>query len=163
MSDRICLMNNGHIEQIGAPSELYFHPRSVFVADFLGESNLLTGTILESGANAVVEGPGGLKIQAIANASLKRGEKVRLMERPESLRLMAREEDAANVAEGILKEIVFVGGVRRYYVALAGDVVVSVKRLTLADDNSKRTGDTVRIGWERQHTIMLGETKRGHQ
>jgi len=163
MSDRICLMNNGHIEQIGAPSELYFHPRSVFVADFLGESNLLTGTILESGANSVVEGPGGLKIQAIAGAALKRGEKVRLMVRPESLRLLAREENAANVAEGTLKEIVFVGGVRRYYVALSGDVVVSLKQLTVNDDIAKRPGDIVRIGWDRQHTIALGETKRGPQ
>ena len=41
MSDRICLMNNGRIEQLGTPQDLYFRPRSVFVAEFLGESNIL--------------------------------------------------------------------------------------------------------------------------
>ena len=45
MSDRICLMNHGKIEQLGTPSELYFRPRTLFVADFLGESNLLEGTV----------------------------------------------------------------------------------------------------------------------
>src|SRR3954466_5761357 len=45
MSDRICLMNGGRIEQLGMPSDLYFRPRSVFVADFLGESNLLSATV----------------------------------------------------------------------------------------------------------------------
>src|ERR1700720_2867371 len=45
MSDRICLMNAGAIEQLGTPQDLYFRPRSVFVADFLGESNLLSATV----------------------------------------------------------------------------------------------------------------------
>ena len=45
MSDRICLMNNSRIEQIGSPAELYFSPRSVFAADFIGESNLLDGQV----------------------------------------------------------------------------------------------------------------------
>src|SRR5580765_8070366 len=45
MSDRICLMNHGRIEQLGTPSDLYFRPRTLFVAEFLGESNLLEGTV----------------------------------------------------------------------------------------------------------------------
>ncbi|MBB1652067.1 ABC transporter ATP-binding protein, partial [Delftia sp. UME58] len=45
MSDRICLMNGGAIEQLGTPADLYFRPRTLFVADFLGESNLLQGEV----------------------------------------------------------------------------------------------------------------------
>ena len=45
MSDRICLMNDGRIEQIGTPQDLYFRPRTLFAADFLGESNLLAGVV----------------------------------------------------------------------------------------------------------------------
>ena len=45
MSDRICLMNDGRIEQLGSPAELYFRPRTLFVADFLGESNLLPARV----------------------------------------------------------------------------------------------------------------------
>jgi ABC-type Fe3+/spermidine/putrescine transport system ATPase subunit len=46
MSDRICLMNNSRIEQIGSPADLYFSPRSVFAADFIGESNLLDAQVV---------------------------------------------------------------------------------------------------------------------
>ena len=54
MSDRICLMNDARIEQIGTPADLYFQPRSVFAADFLGESNLLPATVLESTSTSTV-------------------------------------------------------------------------------------------------------------
>ncbi len=47
MSDRICVMNDGRIDQIGTPNELYFHPSTVFSADFLGESNLFNAEVLE--------------------------------------------------------------------------------------------------------------------
>ena len=46
MSDRICLMNEGRIEQIGSPADLYFQPNSIFAADFLGESNLFAGKVI---------------------------------------------------------------------------------------------------------------------
>ena len=55
MSDRICLMNGGRIEQLGTPDDLYFRPCSLFVADFLGESNLLPGRITDAS-------PGGLQV-----------------------------------------------------------------------------------------------------
>ena len=53
MSDRICLMNAGAIEQIGTPEDLYFRPRSIFVADFLGESNLLSATVRDIDAQGL--------------------------------------------------------------------------------------------------------------
>ena len=63
MSDRICLMNEGEIEQVGAPSDLYFRPRSVFAADFLGESNLLDAVVTAAGDGAAeVKGPDGAPI-----------------------------------------------------------------------------------------------------
>ena len=54
MSDRICLMNDARIEQIGTPADLYFRPASVFAADFLGESNLLPATVAGTGGGEVV-------------------------------------------------------------------------------------------------------------
>ena len=53
MSDRICLMNDGRIEQLGSPDDLYFRPRTLFVADFLGESNLLPARVSEVAADAL--------------------------------------------------------------------------------------------------------------
>ncbi|MGO8869257.1 MAG: ABC transporter ATP-binding protein [Alphaproteobacteria bacterium] len=158
MSDRICLMNNGRIEQLGAPQELYFRPRSVFVADFLGESNLLPGTVIASGGSLVVEGPGGLKVRAMPSVDLGVGARVRLMARPESLRLIGPGEEADNVAEGTLAEVVFVGGVRRYYVALAGEAMLAVKELTDAGAAARNPGERVRVGWEAARTIALPES-----
>jgi putative spermidine/putrescine transport system ATP-binding protein len=53
MSDRICLMNGGRIEQLGTPSDLYFRPKTLFVADFIGESNLLRGSVTGANGSAV--------------------------------------------------------------------------------------------------------------
>jgi putative spermidine/putrescine transport system ATP-binding protein len=156
MSDRICLMNNGRIEQLGAPQELYFRPRSVFVADFLGESNLLSGIVRESGERLLVEGPGRLMLSAMADGTLAIGTKVRLMVRPESLRLLAPGEAGENAAEGTLEEIVFTGGVRRYYVAIPGEAVLAVKELT-DKAAARNVGDAVRVGWEAAATIALPE------
>ncbi len=160
MSDRICLMNNGLIEQIGAPQELYFQPRSVFVADFLGESNLLPATVLENGRTIRLEAQGGLRLEG-AGGGFGQGERVRVMVRPESLRLLAPGEQAANLAEGTLKEVVFMGGIRRYYVALPGDVVLTVKQLTVTEEGARSPGERVRVGWERERTVVLPESGRG--
>src|SRR4051794_7365585 len=64
MSDRICLMRQGRVEQIGSPEELYFRPRTEFAADFLGESNIIPGIIVTSGAAGLVQGPGDLRLRA---------------------------------------------------------------------------------------------------
>jgi putative spermidine/putrescine transport system ATP-binding protein len=160
MSDRICLMNNGRIEQIGAPQELYFAPRSVFVADFLGESNLLPGTVLEGGRQATVEGPAGLRIRASAADAVRPGERVRLMVRPESLRLLASGEEASNTAAGTLKEVVFVGGVRRYFVALPDGTMLAIKELTVSEDGARKPGDAVRVGWAQERTVVLPDGER---
>ena len=157
MSDRICLMKDGRIEQLGTPDELYFRPRSVFVADFLGESNLLPGTVAASGETLLVHGPAGLKLKALARDALASGSRVRLMVRPESLRLLAPGEAAENVAEGKLEEIVFTGGVRRYYVAIGSEVTLAVKELT-QKSAALAPGELVRVGWDAAHTIALPES-----
>ena len=88
MSDRICLMNGGAIEQLGTPADLYFRPRTLFVADFLGESNLLQGEVTAvDGATLTVRlAHQGVSGQALSNgATVKVGQKVTLMLRPQNL------------------------------------------------------------------------------
>jgi putative spermidine/putrescine transport system ATP-binding protein len=154
MSDRICLMNNGRIEQIGTPQALYFKPRSVFAAEFLGESNILDATVAETGATTVLRGPDGLTLRAPgADAGVAVGHAVKLVVRPESLRLLAPDETADNIAAGQIKEQVFVGGVSRAFVALPGGVVLSLKQLTAA--TPPPSGSAVRVGWSAAHTLML--------
>lgn len=154
MSDRICLMNNGRIEQLGTPQDLYFRPRSVFVAEFLGESNILEARVAEPGDPARLDAA-GLSIRARGAAAAKAGECVKLVLRPEHLRLLADGEAADNVAQGRMKEIVFVGGVTRCFVSLPGGLTLSVKQLSLGADAAPRAGDQVRVGWSLDSGVAL--------
>jgi putative spermidine/putrescine transport system ATP-binding protein len=154
MSDRICLMNNGRIEQIGTPRELYFRPRTMFVAQFLGESNILEGTVAERGETTLLAAGEGLRVRAASADGAQPGDKVKFVVRPESLRLLAPGEPAENVAEGTLKETVFVGGVSRYFVTLPGGILLSAKQLT-GGTASPRPGDAVRVGWSAAQTLVL--------
>jgi putative spermidine/putrescine transport system ATP-binding protein len=159
MSDRICLMNNGRIEQIGTPQELYFRPRSVFVAEFLGESNILEARLRERGPAPLLDAGGGLEIRAAAADGAQRGETVTIVVRPESIRLLDPGDAADNAVAGTIKETVFVGGVSRHFVALPGGIVLSAKQLT-GSAPPPRPGDTVRVGWSARHTLVLPTTTR---
>ena len=87
MSDRICLMNGGRIEQLGTPPDLYFRPKTLFVADFIGESNLLRGNVsAANGSNVeVMLGDGATRVTATAHAPMSGGDKVRVMVRPQNI------------------------------------------------------------------------------
>src|SRR5829696_9026340 len=155
MSDRICLMRQGRIEQIGSPEELYFRPRTEFAADFLGESNIIPGLVVASGAAGIVKGPGGLHMHASVEDALTPGQRVKLVIRPESLRILQPGEMAENVAEGTLAESLFIGGVCRHYVAVADDLVLSLKQLTDAGETAPPAGTRIRVGWRGDHTLVL--------
>ncbi|HZS83551.1 MAG TPA: ABC transporter ATP-binding protein [Stellaceae bacterium] len=155
LSDRICLMNNGRIEQLGTPAELYFRPHSTFVAEFLGESNLLDAVVSAPGDPSLLDGPGGLRLCVRGGGDLAAGERVRLVLRPEHVRLLAAGEHADNVAAGEVKETVFVGGVTRFFVALPGGAVLSAKQLTPGLGGLPRPGEAVRLGWNAEHMVVL--------
>jgi len=88
MSDRIAVFNKGQIEQIGTPNEIYDHPTSRFVADFIGETNLLDGTIETSNANGLTLSlPGGKRILVAAGSGNPAGKAVTISLRPEKIRL----------------------------------------------------------------------------
>ena len=154
MSDRICLMNNGRIEQIGTPQELYFSPRSVFVAQFLGESNILDATVRQAGETMTLSGPSGLVLRGRGDGAAA-GEPVKVIIRPERLRLLGDREAAENSATGTLRETVFAGGVTRYFVALPDGPVLSAKQLSAGGEREPRIGDTVRLGWSAENALVL--------
>ncbi len=83
MSDRIVVMNHGRIEQVGTPKELYFSPRTRFVAGFFGDNNLISGTLSNA---ASVDSPLG-KLPVADTSGCKQGDKVLVGIRPESLKL----------------------------------------------------------------------------
>src|SRR5215469_4995508 len=83
MSDRIAVINHGHIEQVGAPAELYDRPVNRFVASFVGESNFLSATAVGNEAELVVANLGSTKVRAVGNGLLAAGTPLILAVRPE--------------------------------------------------------------------------------
>ncbi|HEX6442863.1 MAG TPA: ABC transporter ATP-binding protein, partial [Stellaceae bacterium] len=152
MSDRICLLNQGRIEQIGTPQDLYFRPRSLFAAEFLGESNILDASVGEAGK---LIGPGGLVLQVKDGSAGRPGERVKVLVRPERLHLLGDGESADNVAEGELGETVFAGGMTRCFVRLPEGTVLSGRQLTDRVSEKFRPGARVRVGWRADHALLL--------
>jgi putative spermidine/putrescine transport system ATP-binding protein len=128
VSDRIVVMNKGHIEQIGTPAEIYGDPASLFVADFVGVNNLVPGKVREArGRTVMVETAAGL-LEA-SHRSSSNGDHVQLALRPEMITLMPA-GDASSAGggqlEGTVKMAAFLGAATRYEVEVCDDVVLKV-------------------------------------
>jgi spermidine/putrescine transport system ATP-binding protein len=104
MSDRIAVMNTGRIEQIGTPAEVYEQPATVFVADFLGASNLMDAECLGDGVVRV----GDFRLRAGCGEVAARGP-VRVVARPERLALLDHGSSGDNCLQGMVERTVYVG------------------------------------------------------
>jgi putative spermidine/putrescine transport system ATP-binding protein len=154
MSDRICLMRNGRIEQLGSARELYFTPRTIYTADFLGESNLLNVTLQPTKDGVRVLAAGGLEIRLPAGAGFP-SRPVKMMIRPEKLTLLGAEEMAPNVADGVIEDVVFVGGITNFRVRIADGVFLTAKCLTRRLQFAVTPGIPARVGWSNDDAILL--------
>jgi putative spermidine/putrescine transport system ATP-binding protein len=109
MSDRIAVFDKGRIEHIGTPSEIYDRPQSRFVADFIGETNLLEGVVEASdGGETVLVLPGGQKIRVAGSNSAAPGSPLTVSLRPERVRLNDRDA-SANVLKATVIDSVYHG------------------------------------------------------
>ncbi len=161
MSDRICLMNGGRIEQLGPPDELYFRPATSFAADFLGESNLIAATVAAADAAGVaVRLADGRPLQADAAPGVAVGDAVAVMIRPESIRVLAPGERADNEIEAIANEVLLTGSVTRLIARSSGDLAVSASFLTDRSTTAIGKGIAVRLGWARRDAIVIRSKER---
>lgn len=157
MSDRICLMNNARIEQIGTPSELYFAPRTLFAAEFLGDSNIISTTVVEPGELTVVRGPGGLSLKAKAITPVDAGQSVSLLVRPEAISIVTETDNVENICSAQVYEAVLTGGFMRYFLRTASGLKLTVKELTRSSTAGLRVGDSVKIGWPAERCVLIAE------
>ena len=155
LSDRICLMNGGRIEQLGPPSQMYFHPASVFAATFLGESNILSVTVVTEQPTAAVTGPLETTIRCAAASPVPCGDTLQILVRPESIGMLEAGQTAGNMLEGRVHETIFLGSATRYLVRLADGTDIVVKQPSSSGSPGCASGDLVRIGWEAESTIPL--------
>ena len=123
MSDRIAVMSGGHVEQIASPTEMYEEPRTVFVADFLGISNLMTVTVDGSEDGMCRARLGDFVLRAARGETEAHGE-TRVVIRPERVRIEPYEATGDNRVPGMIERVVYLGSSEQLVVRLAtGDVV----------------------------------------
>jgi spermidine/putrescine transport system ATP-binding protein len=121
MSDRIVLMRQGRIAQVGNPRDLYDRPASRFVADFIGETNLLPGVVTECANGRCVLKVGEASLRALAERAVPAGGEAWLTVRPEAIDLADGAVPAGhNVVTGTVRDAVYAGSALRVHVALPG-------------------------------------------
>jgi iron(III) transport system ATP-binding protein len=116
-ADRIAVMNQGQVEQIGTPVEVYERPASRFVASFIGRTNTLEGTLVQRG---LVE-CAGARLQAADDSGAKAGDRVWLCVRPHTIRLGDGAPGSSNVLTGTVVRQTYTGEGRDYLVELWGE------------------------------------------
>jgi putative spermidine/putrescine transport system ATP-binding protein len=157
MSDRICLLNNARIEQIGSPADLYFRPLSVFAADFIGESNLLDARVAGIDGNDVTLKAAGSLLRARLDdgRNARPGDAVKLMVRPEMLSVLEDGASADNVLNASLTDVILVGGVTKTYARLADGTVIAATGLTRGPLCGLEKDASVRLGWAKETGVVL--------
>ena len=151
MSDRIVVMNNGRIEQIGSPEELYDKPVNKFVASFIGESNFLEGKVNSSQENTLsIVSEDGTAFKTTKNRKKEVGEEVCVAVRPENLFFISEKQTSedCNTVEGVIEEEIYLGEIRKYKVRTSQTQVLSVKITMGAESNRFKRKDKVKVGWK---------------
>ncbi|RWR07682.1 ABC transporter ATP-binding protein [Paenirhodobacter populi] len=119
MSDQIVVMEKGRIAQKGTPQQLYDHPASIYVANFIGTTTFLPGAVEAADHATARIALGGGEIAANIDRPFARGERVTIGLRPEKIRILAEGETAANVLAGRVSEVIYYGLGLRLGVTLA--------------------------------------------
>ena len=149
MSDRIAVMNEGRFEQIGSPDEIYNHPRTSYVATFVGNANILRGRAAgtENGS-VLVELPGGIMPVDAVGEKVKEGEEVTLAVRSENIRL-----DGGCGLEAEVAEKSFAGGLLRVVLKLSDGTEVTASRYGI--DAAVQPGEKVCLSFEPGDAVLV--------
>ncbi|MEW5720584.1 MAG: ABC transporter ATP-binding protein [Chloroflexota bacterium] len=126
LSDRVAIMNNGHIEQVGTPEEIYEHPRSKFVADFIGLSDFIPATVESYDAQTAHINVAGAALTAPAVDGLSRGQKILLFIRPNDLEIVTAESND-NRLPGTIRQATYLGDRIDYRVQIREGIEIRVQ------------------------------------
>ena len=151
MSDRIAVMSGGTVHQCGTPEDIYEHPATRCVADFIGTANLMTGTYAGTGITLA----GGVELPTGALDGCSVGDEVSVAVRPEKVWLSDLTPDMVQT-EGVLKATVYAGATTTYLFEIAPGVEISVLEQNLHRARTEERwvdGERVRLGWHAEHSL----------
>ncbi|MCO6501597.1 MAG: ABC transporter ATP-binding protein [Acidimicrobiales bacterium] len=153
MADTIAVMNQGRIERLGSPSEIYEDPRTPFVAGFLGASNLMSGTV--SGNEVGLPNGAVIRLTDIQAARCNGHNEVQIGVRPEKLSFFGSNDGNApvNRLSGVIADTSFTGTSTQYLVEVPGIGQVAVVEQNLGDIHDP--GEEVTVAWKPEHTFVV--------
>ncbi len=158
MSDRIAVMHAGRVEQLGTPEELYERPATRFVADFIGTTNLLAGTVesIDGDGVALVRLSGGDTCR-IDGEHLANGRRVEVSVRPEAIEVAAANGSAVEAGRlaATVEQVAYLGSTVQYQVRSSGGVAITA----VAPKSGRRhaVGSRVELSWRPSEALVLGE------
>ena len=161
MSDRIAIFHDGKIEQLGSGEDLYERPVSLFVADFIGESNILHGRFEASSGGGWVNGdPWRWRVSETAGsrAGLGDGAPAALVVRPERLRIIARTGDVpagVNTIDATVTDVLYLGSTRKFELTLPDGRAAGVRQQLGRDDADWHPADEVRLAWDVDAGVLV--------
>jgi spermidine/putrescine transport system ATP-binding protein len=156
MSDRIAVMNEGKVQQLAGPTTLYETPANRFVAGFIGQTNVFSGTVeAADGDKVTLRTREGLRVEAVARdkVSPREGEEAHAAVRPEKVRFG---ESGDNVSAAEVKQVVYLGASTQYIVELEGGGKLVLYQQNASDAAGPSEGDGVTVSWDAQNCLVLG-------
>ncbi|MDH6180580.1 spermidine/putrescine transport system ATP-binding protein [Microbacteriaceae bacterium SG_E_30_P1] len=161
MADTVAVMNKGAIEQMGAPEELYELPKTAFVANFLGQSNLFTGSVTSSTGGSIVVDVAGVKIEVPKERAQRHTGRVTIGVRPEKLMLATSAPTAAPgtniLGPGRVIDVSFSGVSTQYQIAIPGVGPVTVFAQNMVFGPVVHEGAEVWVSWTVDHGFGLAD------
>jgi len=161
MADTIAVMNGGRVEQLGSPVDLYENPTTVFVANFLGQSNLLPARIRGTVGDQLLLDVGGRRLTMSRSRSRSTNDRLYVGVRPEKVQIRHADDTSTgsdageNELTGTVTDSSFIGVSTQYVVRTPQGEDVTVFASNLGTDDRLRRGAPVRLHWSPAHTFGL--------
>jgi spermidine/putrescine transport system ATP-binding protein len=153
MSDRIAVMNEGRVQQVADPPTLYERPENRFVADFIGQTNVFSGTVESvSDGRVTLRTASGEKVEATAR-EVGVGEEAHATVRPEKIRFGTEGDNTSNVR---IREIVYLGVSTQYIAELPDGEKLVLYQQNTHEENHPGVGDEVPVAWDARNCLILG-------
>ncbi|MBU4426818.1 MAG: ABC transporter ATP-binding protein, partial [Proteobacteria bacterium] len=157
MSNRIAVINNGIVEQIGESVDIYENPETIFVANFIGETNLIEGMVSSFEESRGVVTCKDLPIYANLRENLNMGDKVFISIRPEKIMLSENLSGIENIYSGIVEEAVYHGELTIYTVFTENRLHLTIK---VQNDEIKKSypqGARIQVGWGIDKGVLIAD------
>ncbi|NIS59903.1 MAG: ATP-binding cassette domain-containing protein [Proteobacteria bacterium] len=156
LSDRIIVMNDGKIEQVGDPVTLYFKPETRFVSQFIGQTNYIEGAAKNVDEKGTRIDALGTMIEIAGRSECKKGDKVFLSIRPEYIKINPKDQ-MENELQGKVEQRQYLGSYGRFYVSVQGNAIL-VERHDISENDVgilPKEGDTVRLGFHSRDCLLV--------